>query len=187
MVQNEEAERAEAWLTHGKPRVIRTRGVVRVRRVQVSAGVSIRHIGEVGELLSELKQEVPEAPWVVVVDGSPDGFVETVVRNVKTARESSKLWLVDSAEISEESVLADQHVLKLNPQDEEDMRFRRNLFADLAIIPTEPKSSRQERSLRWLSQARCLVTKELDEPLAKELETLEPDRVSGAEVFVLSG
>ncbi len=185
---NEESKRVEQWLTGGKPRtIVRTRGAVRTRGGATPApGVTINRIGEVADLLAQLKEDIPQAPWVVVADGSLNTFVEAVCRQVKTARESTKLWLVGSEqEIPEQSALVASTQLRLNPQNTDDLRFIENLVADLAILSKEPQMSQRERLYRWLPRTRYILAEELEASLIAELRTPELASRSQAEVFLM--
>jgi hypothetical protein len=153
---DEESKRVEQWLTKGRPRAIRTRGAA-----ASAPGVTDRRIEEITALLEQLTQDVPEVPWIVVVDGRLDACAEKVWRQVKKARESAKFWLVGSEqEIPQGNAVAASTPLRLNPQKAEDLRFLENLVVDLAIIVTEPKSSQRERLQRWLPRARYVLAKE---------------------------
>lgn len=153
---DEESKRVEQWLTKGRPRAIRTRGAA-----TSAPGVTDRRIEEITALLEQLTQDVPEVPWIVVVDGRLDAFAEKVWRQVKKVRESAKFWLVGSEqEIPQGNAVAASTPLRLNPQKAEDLRFLENLVVDLAIIVTEPKSSQRERLQRWLPRARYVLAEE---------------------------
>lgn len=185
----DEEKRVDDWLTGGRPRAFRTRGAVRTRGAAAPvAGPAIREIRHVTELLARLKEDVPEAPWVIVVDGNIDAFAESACLQAKKVRESSKFWLVGSqGEISEGDALAALKPLRLNPQDAGDLRFLQNLVADLVIIPKEPEASQGERVRRWLRQARYIVAEQLDESVIEELRKLELADGSKAEIFVIKG
>jgi hypothetical protein len=68
---DEESKRVEQWLTKGRPRAIRTRGAA-----ASAPGVTDRRIEEITALLEQLTQDVPEVPWIVVVDGRLDACAE---------------------------------------------------------------------------------------------------------------
>jgi hypothetical protein len=184
----QEIKRVENWMTQGRPRVIRTRGGTRTRgAVATAPGVTIGRIEEVQGLLEQLKEDVPELPWVVVVDGSVDSFAEGVCMQAQQVREGSKFWIVGpEKEIPREGVLAPLTPLHLNPQDADDLQFLTNLVADLAIVSLEPKASQMERVRRWLSQARYILAEELKESLIEELRMTEPAGAK-ATILVLKG
>jgi len=186
---NEEIKRVEDWLTQGRPRVFRTRGGVRTRGAAALApGVTVKRIESVDELLKQLKEGVPEVPWVIVVDGSVDAFAEDVCLRARQARESSKFWLVGAeGEIPEKSAIAAMTPLRLNPQSEDDLRFLKNLVADFVVVSAEPKTSQEERVRRWLPQARYILAEDLDESLIKKLRTPEIVGGSKAEIFFIGG
>lgn len=163
--RSQESKRVEDWLTRGRLVSFRTRGAVRTRDAPTPMPrVEVKGVEEVPKLLQQLNEEVPEVPWVVVVDGRIDSFTTEVCLKAKEARKTSKFWLVSSekAEISESSPLIRLELLQLNPEDPDDQKFLKNLVADLVIISTEPKASQGERSKRWLSQARYVLTEKLD-------------------------
>jgi hypothetical protein len=150
-------------------------------------GVTIRPVGDPAELLEWLKEEVPDVPWVVVVDGIPDAFAEAVCLRAKNAREGSRFWLVGSGkEVSEPSALAALSPLRLNPQDAADRRFLENLVTDLAIVPAEPRASQGERLRRWLTHARYILAEELADSVIEDLRTPGVAAASRATVCVLT-
>jgi len=184
----QEIKRVENWMTQGRPRVIRTRGGTRTRgAISTVPGVTIGRIEEVRELLEQLKQDVPELPWIVVVDGSVDSFADGVCMQVQQVREGSKYWIIGpEKEIPREGALAPLSLLRLNPQDADDLQFLTNLVADLVIVSSEPRASQKERVGRWLSQARYILAEELKESLIVELRMTEPAG-GEAKIFVLKG
>lgn len=185
----EESKRVEHWLTGGKPRAVRTRGAVRVRGATASAsGAMITRIAAVTELLEQLKADVPEVPWVVVVDGSVDAFAERVCLQVKNVRDSAKFWVVGSdQEIPQSSALVTLTPLRLNLQDIDDVRFLENLVVDLVILPEEPKTSQAERVRRWWHQTRYILAEALAASLLEELRMSELTSGSKAEICLIKG
>jgi hypothetical protein len=184
---NEESKRVEHWLTQGRPRAVRTRGVVRTRGAIASApSVTIKRLQQVAELQEQLREIVFAVPWVVVINGNVGAFAEQVCLQAKAAREDAKFWVVGSEqEMLERSALAALAPLCLNPQNAEDVRFRENLVADLVIIPAAPRASQGERVRRWLSQARCVLVEEPADSLIEELEMPQSAVGRTAEIWLI--
>lgn len=184
---HQEARRVEHWLTQDRPQTIRTRGRVRTRGGVVRpAGVTVKHIEDVSEMLEQLQAEIPDAPWVVVIDGRLDAFAEHVCQQVKAARPSAKFWLIGSVqETPLGSALADFTPLHLNPQNTDDRRFMENLVADLVVVSTAMQAALEERVRRWLPQARYIVVANLDASLLEELHGLEHTGRGKAEICVV--
>ena len=184
--REQDSKRVEEWLTRGRPRIIRTRGAVRVRGTPVPAvGVEIGQVKEVAELLQRLEEDVPEAPWVIVIDGEVDAFAKEACLQAKEARKDSRFWVIGSKRETSaaERELAELNALWLNPQDADDLRFLENLVADLVIVPPEPEVSIEERLQRWLSHTRYVLAERLDDSLIRKLQTSLMGAV--AEVFVI--
>jgi hypothetical protein len=173
--QDKEAKRIEDWLTGGRPRVIRTRGGVRTHGAAIpTPGPEVGPISALPELLERLKAEIPEVPWVVVVDGVADDFARVVCEQAKAVRDTAKFWLISSDEVE---ISAEIRALVLNPQKPDDNRFLKNLVADLVIISKEPEASQQQRLERWLNQTQYIV---VEQPVA----SLQFSDESRASLFV---
>jgi hypothetical protein len=185
--KDQESKRVEDWLTRGRPLAIRTRGAVRTRGAPAPTyKVEVKGVEEVPKLLQQLNEEVPEVPWVVVVDGKVETFAEEVCLQAKQIRGSSKFWLIGSKrEIPEGSALATLTRLQLNPQYSDELQFIENLIADLVIVPREPEFSQDERVRRWLSQARYILAEDLEETLIEELRMPELAGRSKAQIFII--
>lgn len=183
--RNEEGKRAESWLTRGRPRAIRTRGAVRTRGGAVAAAKEkIRYVRRGEELLALLAKDVPHDPWVVVVEGSMEGFAADLCLQVKSLRETSKFVVVSpKEERDDKSTLAALNPLSLNPLVPDDHRFLENLVADLVIVPAAPEASQGERLGRWLYQARYILAERLTAPLLDELHLDQPVGPRRAEIY----
>jgi hypothetical protein len=136
------------------------------------SGLVVQRIAAITELLAQLQAEVPEFPWVVVLDGRLNAVAEQMLLRVKEARASAKFWLIVSEqEAPISSALAPLNPLRLHPQHADEARFIDNLVADLVIVTPEPHASQEERLRRWLPQARCVLATGLEAPLLEKLQT----------------
>jgi hypothetical protein len=133
--------------------------------------IPTRQVDETAELLRELSEDVRGVPWVVVVDGIPDSFAEKVSQEVKEVHPSSRFWLVGWGDTLGTAILPADSPLRINLDDTDDVRFLKNLFADLVVIPAEPEPSRRERMERWITRARYILAERLEEPLVQELRS----------------
>jgi hypothetical protein len=188
---DQESKRAEEWLTQGRPRTIRTRGAVRTRGTSVAAppvsGLAVQRIAAVTELLAQLQAEVPELPWVVVLNGRLDTVAEQVFLHVKDARAAAKFWLIGSEqEVPISSALAPLNPLRLHPQHADEARFINNLVADLVIVTPEPHASQEERLRRWLPQTRYVLATELGASLLEKLQSSVRASGSQARLCILT-
>ncbi len=171
-ISNEERKVAENWLTRGKHVAVRTRGTIRPRAASV-ADIEIIHITEVSEFLHRLKKELPDVPWIIVIDGKLDSFAGEVCYQAMENKEDCRFWLVDSGEIRSEKdpSLASMDFLRLDSLKDDDSRFIENLVADLVIIPLKPENSQRTRIERWLYRSRYILIKEAGVPVIKEIQS----------------
>lgn len=136
------------WLygNSGEPRPFKRRRVK-----DPKAGGPVRRIKKVEEAISILQhliEEVPEAPWVVVVDGQGSRFAINLCRKIKKTRETSRFGIVSPP--GEESKLTGLKHIRYEASSAHDMHFLKNLLPDLVIVPLEPKDSQEERIQRWI-------------------------------------
>lgn len=157
-IAEENLRRIEEWLTGGRPRTVRTRGAP-IPSGLIWARSAPQTWVTIDDLFTWLTQDVPQAGWIVVVDGSWNEFVDRLCRQAKTFRESCYFWLVESAETTPvgEEVLVDLHSIRLNTDKPDDQQFCNNLVADLVIVPSHPADSQWERACRWLTQSYYIV------------------------------
>lgn len=145
------------WLygESGEPRPFKRR---RVKDPMAGGPVwRIKKAEETVPLLQYLKEEVPEAPWSVVVDGRSNEFAMDLCRMIKNTRETSLFGIVVPS--GEESKLTSlEQVYQASNAD--DMRFLHNLLPDLAIIPLEPRDSQEERIERWVANRAVYILAE---------------------------
>lgn len=170
--KDRETKQVGEWASIGKPLAIRTRGGSRTRGAVMSELEIKKGTDKISELLQQLNEAVPTAPWVVVIDGKINSLVEEVCQKAKGTRESSKFWLIDQQpEKSKKSLLNILGTIQLNPEDAEDIEFLKNLVPDLVIVPSEPKDNLRQRIERWVDRARYIqLDKELEESLAKDIK-----------------
>ncbi len=180
--RNQDSKRVEELLTGGRSRIIRARSVIRPRgELPQTPAASVKRMTGFAAVLEQLAGDVPEAPWVVVVDGDVDENVESLCVQARAARPSSKFWVINSGS----AIGGPLPKLRLDPADEADARFIANLVADLVIAPAAPSDSYGQRLRRWLRRARFVVTRNNEEAVAEQLSGEGAGR-SVAEVCVLA-
>lgn len=156
--KDKEAKRVEDWLTGGRPRAIRTRGRVRTPGAPAPIpSIELESISTIPDLLQRLKEDIPEVPWVVVVDGVANHFAKTVCEQAKKVRDTAKFWLIAS---DGDKISTEISPLVLNPQVPKDKQFLKNLVADLVIVSKEPEASQQQRLERWLNQTKYILVEQ---------------------------
>ena len=105
-------------------------------------------------LTAMLDRELPDDPWVVVIEGREGAFAARVVGALQAARPDIKLWGIDE-NASTDGELAARRLRLSSPND---AAIQRSLVADLVIVSSEPKSGLAARLARWKGHAaRVLV------------------------------
>ena len=105
-------------------------------------------------LAAMLERELPDDPWVVVIEGREGAFAHRVVDALRAARPDVKLWGIDE-DASAEGELAARRLRLSSPND---AAIQKSLVADLVIASAEPREGLAARLARWQGHAaRILV------------------------------
>ncbi len=138
-----------------------TRLAVPTRGVDApSRSVTLTTSEDAEPILDRLAQEVPEAPWVVVVDGHIDDFAENILESIFQRGRTKNLWLLGKRRDNPQACrrLNGYHILELRPDDPADVRFAENLAADVVVVPMPSEESAPPRIDRWQRLARYVLS-----------------------------
>lgn len=108
----------------------------------------------VDALFQLLERDIPDAGWVIVVDGVWSDFAYFFAQEAQVRRSGCKFWHIEPGGVqsSDLGLLEGAELRRLHADKMDDAQFRQVLVADLVIVPSEPSESRLERVQRWLAQ-----------------------------------
>jgi hypothetical protein len=165
---------------------VRSRGMMpTVPKARVKASSAVEWLSLADAAAGILRTELPDETWVVVVDGTETCLTERILRAIRAASDSARIWIVRDAPDDHESLPAEETggKLELHLSDATDAAARENLIADLVVLPAEPSVTVGTRIGRWLGQAARIVMEDpTDDTLGR---TIALRGGSGCDLFAL--
>lgn len=145
--------RATRGTQRGAP--VRSRGVASMRPPSaVGEQRAVEWVASVPAVVGILRQALPQETWVIVVDGWQSGLTERMMRAIREASSSARIWTIRDTSTDQESPPTGQEggEFELDLSDVTDAAVRENLTPDLVVVPRESSITVDDRIRRWRGQ-----------------------------------
>jgi hypothetical protein len=117
--------------------------------------------------IRQLAKDVPNSPWIVVVDGEVNNFAKgiiNIIHDTPTNRTDRIVHVPSSAdETFGEPSLNGFRVVALDPKDPVNSDFLSDLPADVVIVAGQDEALLRPRAQRWKRLARFVFAQTSDE------------------------